>query len=34
MEQAIQVCRKAGFQPDGDWSFSGVTLVRYKLQLS
>ena len=34
MEQAIQVCRKAGFQPDGDWSFSGATLVRYKLRLS
>lgn len=34
MEQAIRVCRKAGFQPDGDWSFSGATLVRYKLRLS
>ena len=34
MEQAIHVCRKAGFQPDGDWSFSGATLVRYKLRLS
>ena len=34
MERAIQVCRKAGFEPDGDWSFSGATLVRYRLKLS
>ncbi len=34
MEQAIRVCRKAGFEPDGDWSFSGATLVRYRLKLS
>ncbi len=34
MEQAIRVCRKAGFEPDGDWSFGGATLVRYRLKLS
>lgn len=34
MEQAIRVCRKAGFEPDGDWSFSGATLVRYRLRLT
>ena len=33
MEQAIRVCRKAGFQADGDWSFNGATLVRYRLKL-
>ena len=34
MEQAINICRKAGFGPDGDWSFNDATLVRYKLKLS
>jgi N-acetylglutamate synthase-like GNAT family acetyltransferase len=34
MEQAIQVCRKAGFEPDGDWSFNDAMLVRYRLKLS
>ena len=34
MEKAIQLCRLAGFQQDGDWSLGGATLVRYRLKLS
>lgn len=34
MEQAIRLCRLAGFEQDGDWSLGGTTLVRYRLKLS
>jgi len=34
MEQAIRLCRSAGFEQDGDWALGGVTLVRYHLKLS
>ena len=34
MQRAVHMCRAAGFEPDGDWSLGGVTLVRYRLKLS
>lgn len=34
MEKAIHLCQSKGFQPEGEWSLGGVTLVRYVLRLS
>lgn len=34
MEQAVRLCRMAGFEADGDWALGGATLVRYRLKIS
>ena len=34
MEKAIRLCQLKGFQPEGEWSLGGVTLVRYVLRVA